>query len=376
MADFFKGNSNVDCGNTGDAALRGEWENVSKEELGELVEEYYWECLEPLYKRGYADLGGRGNSEAQSYGMLQSFFMDDKNTFQNLWDWTQKHLQREDNLFSWDYDLRNRFWLFTSKKAVIRDYNSATDADEDIALALLLAGEAWDEEGYIDEGKKILAGIWDNEVTEHDGSLYLLPGKWGVDDQQIVINTSYFSPAAYRIFARYDQEHDWVRLAADTYAVLEDIRSSVDRGEFNEFPPNWVVIDKNTGSMRQFPGKPDSYDYSYDAFRTLWRAGYDQLHTPNFESWNYVSSFGRLERDWNDDRVMCSMYHMRDGRLECDTTPTGLAGSIGVLAVTNGYIAEQIVGKYYIHDGKLKFPEESYYAKSWHWFAAYLFSKS
>jgi endo-1,4-beta-D-glucanase Y len=106
-----------------------------------MVSEYYFACFRPMYRYGYADLGGRGNSEAQSYGMLQAYMMDDKRTFRNIWVWTKQNLQREeDKLFSWDFDLKGSFWTYPAKKAIIKDVNSATDADEDIALALLLAG--------------------------------------------------------------------------------------------------------------------------------------------------------------------------------------------------------------------------------------------
>jgi hypothetical protein len=227
----------------------------------------------------------------------------------------------------------------------------------------------------VNEGKNIIDGIWRNEVSEHNGKLYLLPGKWGADDRQIVINPSYFSPAAYRVFAQYHGQN-WLKLADDSYLILQDIRNRVHRGDYNALPPNWIVLDKQTGEMRPFQGKADSYDYSYDAFRTLWRAAYDQLTSPNFKSWDYVSSFTFLDRDWEGDKILCSLYHYRNGKLECDTYSTGLAGAVGIFSVTNGYIGDQVVKRYYLQGDQLRFPEDSYYGRSWHWFATFLYSRS
>lgn len=343
-----------------------------------MVRDYYYSCLKPYYRYGVADLGGRGNSEAQSYGLLQSLWMDDKRTFRDVWLWTKENLQRqEDYLFSWDFDLKHDLRTFPAKKAVIKDYNSASDADEDIAMALFLAGEAWEKPGYITEAKKIIAGIWRREVYEHQGLLYLLPGAWGAENNQIVVNPSYFSPAAYKIFAKYDPNHDWNKLASDSYAVLERIRGGINRGEFNDFPPNWVVIDKNSGRMTPFTGKADSLDYSYDAFRTLWRSAYDQLTVPSLESWDYISSLeSEIRRDWEDDQLLCTLYNFDGRMLLCNPAPTGLSGLIGVLSVSNGFLAEQVVKRNYLLGGKLQFPEDNFYGQSWHWFGVYLFTRS
>ena len=343
-----------------------------------MLEDYYRNCLKPQYRFGYTDIEGRGNSESQSYALLQSFWMDDKKTFDRVWLWTQRNLQREeDNLFSWDFELKNSFINFPFKKANIKDENPATDADTDIAYALLLAGEKWKDDEYIEEAKKIINGIWEQEVTEHQGRLYLLPGNWAVDEQRIVINPSYFSPVAFQLFARYDSNHDWNKLYTDSYLNLKDIQNQVNRGEKNILPTNWVVINKSNNMIHPFEGKPDSYDYSYDAFRTLWRAGFHQQTSPSFPSWEYISAFRSIfEADWNDDQNLCTLYHYRNQRLECNSSTTGLAGIIGALSVTNGYVAEQIIKKHYIHENTLSFPENSFYGGSWHWFAAWLWTQT
>ncbi len=75
-------------------------------------------------------------SEGQSYAMLRALWTNDKEGFAQYWTWTKEHLQRTDGLFSWKWD-----------EHVIDD-NTATDADVDIALALLLAGRQFANPSY------------------------------------------------------------------------------------------------------------------------------------------------------------------------------------------------------------------------------------
>ncbi len=355
---------------------RIEPEDLNKDAVRQMLEEYYRKCLKPQYKFGYVDLDGQGNSESQSYALLQSVMVDDERTFGRVWDWTDRNLQRGDNLFAWNYDLKHNFVSFPIKRVSIKDDNPATDADSDIARALFMAAEKWDKQEYIDEAREIINGIWNREVVEYNGRLYLLPGPWGADENRIVLNPSYFSPAAYHLFSKYDSGHDWNKLAGDSYLNLKDIQQNVDRGENGVLPPNWVQLNKSTNQISPFEGKADSYDYSYDAFRTLWRAGYDQLKSPTPESWEYVSSFKIFEEDWNDDQYLCIIYRFINGELVCDPGSTGLAGSVGIYSVTNGHVAEQIIKRYYLHNNKLQFPEANFYGGSWHWFATWLWSQS
>ena len=140
---------------------------------------------------------------------------DDQETFEKVWQWTKKNTQRkEDYLFSWQFKVIN-------KKAEILDANPATDADEDIAFALLKAGEKWSKPEYIKEAKLIIKDIWEIETAEFNGKRYVIAGNWANTEKNIVVNPSYFSPFTYRLFARYDTEHNWNSLINDNYDLLE-----------------------------------------------------------------------------------------------------------------------------------------------------------
>ena len=48
------------------------------------------------------------HSESQGWGMLFAESNGDKETFQKLWEWTSKTLQRGDGLFSWRWSPKRR----------------------------------------------------------------------------------------------------------------------------------------------------------------------------------------------------------------------------------------------------------------------------
>lgn len=112
------------------------------------------------------DEGGVTTSEGQSYAMLRAVWSGDRATFDEVWQWTRQHLGRGDHLFSWRWQDR------------IIDVNAATDADTDIALALLLAARRFDNEAYAVQALPILDAIWRHEVVTVGERKYVTGGNW------------------------------------------------------------------------------------------------------------------------------------------------------------------------------------------------------
>ncbi len=342
--------------------------NISKPDLARKVQDFYAACLKNQYSPGYVTTPNNGNSESQAYALLQSYLSGDKATFNDVLNWTNQNIKRgSDNLLAW------KFNVGSDHHAQILDANSATDADTDAAYALLKAGQDWNRQDYIAEGKLIANDIWNIETVDINGKRYLIAGPWANQSDSVVVNPSYISPQAYRVFANFDINHDWNKLASDSYDLLT--RVSDQNGIVA--PPNWIVVSKKDGSLTNYAGKPDSRDFGYDAFRTFWRIGLDQLKTPSSQSWNYVSSATEFDKDWKANQQVCALYLFQNGNYVCDhSTTSTLAAPIGVFSVTNGFLAAQVIQKYYIRNGKLQFPDKDYYAQSWHWFAAWLWAHS
>src|SRR5678816_3951769 len=93
--------------------------------------------------RSGAYVSGDGSvlSETQAYALLRAVWSDDRAAFDRIWTWTAEHLIQRDGLPAW-------LW----RNGSIVDQHSATDADTDMALALLMAGKRWNDPNLIEQG--------------------------------------------------------------------------------------------------------------------------------------------------------------------------------------------------------------------------------
>ena len=93
------------------------------------------------------------------------------------------------------------------------DANTASDGDLDYALALVLAARrGWrappGQPDYLSEAREVAAAILAKEVVAlPGGALLLTPGNWHDPGPPYLFNPSYFSPAAYRLFAQISASH-------------------------------------------------------------------------------------------------------------------------------------------------------------------------
>lgn len=216
-------------------------------------------------------------SEGQSYALLKAVWMDDPETFWRVWDWTKTNMRRpHDHLLGWRWGKKE-----DGSEGLIA-LESATDADQDIAYALLLAGEKWDKPEYIQDAKAMIADLWRVSVRPIGGRYYLLPGDWeGFAWEYQSLAPAYFAPYVYRKFAQYD-DNNWNQLADDVYDTLEECSNLTK----THLPPNWCAV---TYEEERQPSKvifsdrqgETSRDFGYDSFRVFWRMAMDaKLGTP------------------------------------------------------------------------------------------------
>jgi endo-1,4-beta-D-glucanase Y len=233
------------------------------------------------YKSTYIQSDGRvidytGNtttSEGQSYAMLRAFWLRDRETFDKTYRWAKDNLQipRGDHLFSWKWGERaDHTWGALDK-------TSASDADQDIALALLLAYKEWQDPAYLADARLILNDIWDRLTVNAPIGRVLLPGDWPQRGRTFQINPSYFSPYAYRVFAEQDPEHDWTVLVDSSYEILTRAVAQTA----THLPPDWVELSMDNDNVGLYETPMDARsDFGYEAIRVYWRVGLDQLLTP------------------------------------------------------------------------------------------------
>lgn len=312
-------------------------------------------------------------SEGQSYALLRAVWMDDKETFDRVLKWTNNNLgKRDDDLFAWKWGKRaNGEWDVIREEGGI---NSASDADQDIALALIFANKRWSQNHYLKQAKEILNDIWEEEVVVIYGRPYLLAGNWAKDDKSYTINPSYFMFYAYPIFAEVDPTHDWMALKATSYEVLEKATTaSIEQRTSGNLPPDWISIDPIT--LRVVPSRHQDKktDFADDAFRIPWRVGLDWAWHQDERARNYLlTSLDPLTKEWQERGILYSSY-THDG------TPLRLTESVSMYAATYSYfrlahpeIAEEIYQKklapLYDPDTEDFAKPLGYYAQNWVWF--------
>ncbi|MBH0196696.1 MAG: glycosyl transferase family 2, partial [Nitrospira sp.] len=125
------------------------------------------------------DEQGVTTSEGQGYAMLRAVWSGDRAMFDQVWAWTKEHLQvRNDKLFAWKWNGK------------IVSMNAATDADTDIALALILAARRFDLPTYERDALAILTSIWDLELLHADSHIYVTAGNWALHEDYPVIHVA------------------------------------------------------------------------------------------------------------------------------------------------------------------------------------------
>ena len=178
----------------------------------------------PLCDRDESDVDDDGDreefltcSEGVGYVMLRAVYINDQETFDRVWQWAGRHLwrrnlsevyfwgrdqnqangwqslhsEKRDNLFAWRFcESINQtgrsgviYYLWSGNGCLWRDgLDSATDADQDIAAALIFAHKLWgsnqnDElKNYLKCSQLILKDIWEKEVKDINGRYYVLAG--------------------------------------------------------------------------------------------------------------------------------------------------------------------------------------------------------
>jgi endo-1,4-beta-D-glucanase Y len=211
-------------------------------------------------------------SEGIAYAMLIAVYMGttaDQSLFDDLWRYSQAHLNAN--------GLMN--WAIASNGTMVTGMGGATDADEDIAFALLMADKQWGGKGslkgnYIDLAKAQINNVWLHEIVD---SKLAGPGdSWGATDLWKNINISYFAPAYYRIFKMVDPGHAWDAVITTSYDTILSPNNTLDKGALkpanmntnNGLVPAWCT---STGD----PSMTTPFNYQYDSCRTPFRIALD-----------------------------------------------------------------------------------------------------
>ncbi len=351
------------------------------------------ESLWKNYKEEYIEQGtGRAldkqqenitTSEGQSYAMLRAVWMDDKEAFDLAYKWTSDNLRRkEDRLFS---------WLFGKKQdgtyGVLVDkggYNTASDANTDIALALIFAYDRWREDYYLEDAKAIIDDVWKNEVVTIKGKPYLTPDNLEkLSSSKVLINPSYFAPYAYRIFSKIDDTHDWMALVDSSYDVLDStselrLGAAASASGTLALPPDWIFMNRSTGAITESDIQNLTSNYGYDALRVPWKIAVDYQWFQEPRAKEYLDKLTILGQSWASSHMLASVYSHTGEVISASEAPAMYGGSMGYFLVSDPNAAKDVYEQKLLY---LVNPDNgdwktglSYYDANWVWFGIALYS--
>src|SRR5690606_27623200 len=153
-------------------------------------------------------------SEGIAYGMLIAVMMDEQALFDDFWRYAQCFLNSSGLMA----------WYIAPNGEQVLGTGAATDADEDMAWALIMAHRQWGGRGacteaYLDSARRLIDAIYTTEVDHGQWPDMLLPGdEWRGRD---VFNPSYFAPNQFREFGELTGNRDgWGRVIDEGYRVL------------------------------------------------------------------------------------------------------------------------------------------------------------
>lgn len=309
-------------------------------------------------------------SEGQSYALLRAVWLDDQETFDEVYSWTKQNLLQENGMHAWKYE-----------NGKVADKGFATDADQDIALALLFASRKWDNKAYGDDAKKLLNAIWNEAIVTVRNEPYLIPGAWANKNRQIIINPSYLSPASYKVFAEADRSHAWNKLSDSSYRLLTSCTNATLDGKRGVLPPDWCAIDKSTLRATQPTEEPRGVGFGYDAIRVPWRIALDYQWFKDPKAKQYLSTLAILSNEWKTNKKLPATY-THDGKVSDNYESVATyGGAIGYFTVidpkaANVIYREKMMNKFYEDKGRSYFDDpNNYYTQNWGWFGAALVNK-
>ena len=213
-------------------------------------------------------------SEGIGYGMLMAAYANDSVTFNGLWRFYKRYSYG--GLMNWEI----------SSTGAVLGGGPATDADEDAAMALVIAYNQWPSTGAINYKQdciNLINAIMSVEVET--GTWILKPGDYGGSS---LVNISYFAPAYYRIFAQVTGDNHWLNVVDTCYKIIAGNANST-----TGLVSDWAV--GTTGAPTN-PNNGDVHplDFYYDAIRTPWRLTIDYIWFGEKRAQSYCTKMARF----------------------------------------------------------------------------------
>ncbi|MGH7428500.1 MAG: glycosyl hydrolase family 8 [Candidatus Methylomirabilaceae bacterium] len=318
-------------------------------------------------------------SEGQAYALLRAVWMNDQETFDRVYRWTDSNLSRRaargDHLLAWHWG------KLPDGGSGVLDWTAASDADLDYALGLLFAARRWTSPGldlppYREQAVKMLADILKKETRSGpDGRLYLLPGDW--QEEALIVNPSYFSPAWYRVFYEATNDSRWRELIESSYHTIDAIATGLGDRAGVGLLPDWAALAPGGGFV---PASGVSDAHGWDAFRAAWRIGLDWLWFKEPRARRYLVErlFPFVKGEWERNGGRLFAEYTYEGKpLVTYESGTIYAGHLAAFQVAGSPLARDLLNKLLASvrrdaNGAFFEPKNDYYVNNWAWFGLLL----
>ncbi|MEM9954626.1 MAG: glycosyl hydrolase family 8 [Chloroflexota bacterium] len=233
-------------------------------------------------------------SEGQAYGMLFSVLMNDQRLFDGMWRYAQNYFN-QNGLMHWQINSGGQ----------ITGTNAATDADVDMAMALIYAcrrvqiGDWQANSDYCASASTMINAIWTHEVdnpgpgpfaglTNNQG-YELIPGdRWYLrnDYPDGIVNLSYFSPAYFTAFASFTGNSGWESVNTRNFQIMQQSQAL----GCSRLVPNWSTYQ---GQVQTVPwhGQTSAY-WGWDAARVSWRVALSSYWYQDNRAINVLNDIG------------------------------------------------------------------------------------
>jgi endo-1,4-beta-D-glucanase Y len=243
----------------------------------------------------------------------------------------------------------------------------ATDGDEDMAFALIMADRQWGtspllKDSYLNYAKTLIDAIWKYEVDQTRAYMLKAGDQWGDKD---VTNPSYFAPAYFRVFGQVTgKADDWNKVIDANYTILAKSLNAASKNQDNGLVPAWC---NSSGTpVEAYSGAP--LYFQNDSTRTPFRVGQDYCYFGESRAFDYlakISSFyagvgvSKITNGYNLDG---SPHPEKDyGTLQA----ASFVGPAGVGAMSDAKY-QQFIDDAYAEVATLKLSAGTiYYQKSW-----------
>lgn len=308
-------------------------------------------------------------SEGQAYAMMRSLIMNDKKTFDKIYNWTKDNLQhKNDKLFAWLWGPKEIGKGGEINYQII-DQNGATDAGIEIAITLILASKIWEQESYLNDALAIMNDIWDKETIVIKGERILVAGVNQKMGKNVEVNPSYFMPYGFKIFAEIDEQHNWQALVNSSYRLTNLCIDNIKSG----LPPDFFYMNKSTGQIILVEGKSD---FSYDAIRVFYRFYIDYILTKEPRAEILLAKSKFFIDIWKHEGTFYTNYKQSGEPKDLNEAIGSIAILLPIIKLYDKRVAQDIYKKKilanYHFEGYWEDPL-NYYAQNLVWFGLLLY---